>query len=123
MIEKNYHFFASLAHCASRTSVRSSPIFEEVSRTSYFVLYSTYGTTTINLFPMSQPQHNMSKPFDYSKWDNIELSDDEDDVHPNIDRESWFRMKHRSRVEREEAEEKDKKRIRDEVCIRYSCSF
>jgi cell division cycle protein 37 len=72
---------------------------------------------------MSQPQHNMSKPFDYSKWDNIELSDDEDDVHPNIDRESWFRMKHRSRVEREEAEEKDKKRIRDEVCIRYSCSF
>ena len=27
---------------------------------------------------------NMSKPFDYSKWDKIELSDDEDDVHPNI---------------------------------------
>ena len=50
----------------------------------------------------------MSKPFDYSKWDNIELSDDESDVHPNIDRESWFRMKHRSRVEREEREEKDK---------------
>jgi cell division cycle protein 37 len=53
----------------------------------------------------------MSKPFDYSKWDNIELSDDEDDVHPNIDKESWFRMKHRSRVEREEAEEADKKKI------------
>mmetsp|Transcript_387 Transcript_387/g.792 ORF Transcript_387/g.792 Transcript_387/m.792 type:complete len:458 (-) Transcript_387:1384-2757(-) len=57
----------------------------------------------------------MSKPFDYSKWDNIELSDDEDDVHPNIDRESWFRMKHRSRVEREEREETDKKRIRQEM--------
>ena len=57
----------------------------------------------------------MSKPFDYSKWDKIELSDDEEDVHPNIDRESWFRMKHRSRVEREEHEEKDKKRIHDEV--------
>ena len=57
----------------------------------------------------------MSKPFDYSKWDNIELSDDEEDVHPNIDRESWFRMKHRSRVEREEHEEKDKKRIVGEV--------
>lgn len=28
----------------------------------------------------------MSKPFDYSKWDNIELSDDEEDVHPNIDK-------------------------------------
>lgn len=59
----------------------------------------------------------MSKPFDYSKWDNIELSDDEDDVHPNIDKESWFRMKHRSRVEREENEEKDKKRIRAEVGV------
>ncbi|GKY95792.1 hypothetical protein MPSEU_000539900 [Mayamaea pseudoterrestris] len=53
----------------------------------------------------------MAKPFDYSKWDKIELSDDEDDVHPNIDRESWFRLKHRSRVEREENEEKDKKNI------------
>uniref|UniRef100_A0A7S0UFD9 Hsp90 chaperone protein kinase-targeting subunit n=1 Tax=Pseudo-nitzschia delicatissima TaxID=44447 RepID=A0A7S0UFD9_9STRA len=57
----------------------------------------------------------MSKPFDYSKWDNIELSDDEDDVHPNIDRESWFRMKHRSRVEREDHEDKDKKRIKSEM--------
>ena len=59
----------------------------------------------------------MSKPFDYSKWDNIELSDDEDDVHPNIDKESWFRLKHRSRVEREQAEEADKARIRQEVCV------
>jgi Cdc37 N terminal kinase binding len=58
---------------------------------------------------------NMSKPFDYSKWDKIELSDDEEDVHPNIDKESWFRMKHRSRVEREEHEEKDKQRINAEV--------
>jgi cell division cycle protein 37 len=57
----------------------------------------------------------MSKGFNYSKWDNIELSDDEDDVHPNIDKESWFRMKHRSRVEREENEDKDKGKIRDEV--------
>lgn len=57
----------------------------------------------------------MSKPFDYSKWDNIELSDDEDDVHPNIDKDSWFRMKHRSRVEREDREEADKKKINDEM--------
>jgi len=57
----------------------------------------------------------MSKGFDYSKWDNIELSDDEEDVHPNIDRESWFRMKHRSRVEREDHEAKDKKRINSEM--------
>jgi Cdc37 N terminal kinase binding len=59
----------------------------------------------------------MSKPFDYSKWDKIELSDDEDDVHPNIDKESWFRMKHRSRVEREENEAKDRKKI--EADVRY----
>ena len=57
----------------------------------------------------------MSKQFDYSKWDNIELSDDEEDVHPNIDRESWFRMKHRSRVEREQHEAADKKRINEAV--------
>ena len=27
-----------------------------------------------------------AKSFDYSKWDNIELSDDESDLHPNIDK-------------------------------------
>jgi cell division cycle protein 37 len=57
----------------------------------------------------------MSKPFDYSKWDNIELSDDEEDCHPNIDKESWFRMKHRSRVEREENEAKDRARIEQKM--------
>jgi hypothetical protein len=63
----------------------------------------------------------MSKGFNYSKWDNIELSDDEDDVHPNIDRESWFRMKHRSRVEREDNEDKDKNRIIQEVGCACVC--
>lgn len=47
--------------------------------------------------------------FNYSKWDNIEISDDEADTHPNIDKASWFRMKHRSRVEREDTEEADKR--------------
>lgn len=55
------------------------------------------------------------KPFDYSKWDNIELSDDEEDCHPNIDKESWFRMKHRTRVEREDHEEKEKAKIKEEM--------
>ncbi|KAG5175284.1 hypothetical protein JKP88DRAFT_339255 [Tribonema minus] len=49
--------------------------------------------------------------FNYSKWDHIELSDDESDCHPNIDKESWFRMKHRSRVEREEREEAEKQEL------------
>jgi len=44
--------------------------------------------------------------FDYSKWDKIELSDDEDDLHPNIDKDSWFRLKHRTRVEKEEDDAK-----------------
>eukprot|EP00933_Yihiella_yeosuensis_P023166 TRINITY_DN18086_c0_g1_i2.p1 TRINITY_DN18086_c0_g1~~TRINITY_DN18086_c0_g1_i2.p1 ORF type:complete len:355 (-),score=99.41 TRINITY_DN18086_c0_g1_i2:201-1265(-) len=44
----------------------------------------------------------MPSGFDYSKWDKIELSDDEEDVHPNIDKDSWFRLKHRTRVEDEE---------------------
>lgn len=47
----------------------------------------------------------MARSFDYSKWDNIELSDDESDLHPNIDKDSWFRMKHRTRLEREERED------------------
>ena len=54
-------------------------------------------------------KHKMSKlAFDYSKWDNIEISDDEADTHPNIDKASWFRMKHRSRVEREETEKMER---------------
>ena len=55
------------------------------------------------------------KAFDYSKWDHIELSDDEDDVHPNIDKESWFRMRHRSRVEREENEDQQKAVLTQEM--------
>jgi len=47
----------------------------------------------------------------YNKWDNIELSDDESDCHPNIDKDSWFRMKHRSRVEREETEDAEKTKL------------
>jgi hypothetical protein len=27
-----------------------------------------------------------NRSFNYSKWDNIELSDDESDLHPNIDK-------------------------------------
>ncbi|XP_034749463.1 hsp90 co-chaperone Cdc37 [Etheostoma cragini] len=39
---------------------------------------------------------------DYSVWDHIEVSDDEDDVHPNIDTPSLFRWRHQARVERME---------------------
>ena len=51
--------------------------------------------------------------FNYSKWDNIELSDDESDLHPNIDKDSWFRMKHRNRLEREASEDEEIKKIEE----------
>mmetsp|Transcript_56994 Transcript_56994/g.121097 ORF Transcript_56994/g.121097 Transcript_56994/m.121097 type:complete len:364 (+) Transcript_56994:81-1172(+) len=53
--------------------------------------------------------------FDYSKWDKIELSDDEDDVHPNIDKDSWFRLKHRQRVEKEEEDNKKRKQLEEKL--------
>lgn len=43
---------------------------------------------------------------DYSVWDHIEVSDDEDDIHPNIDTPSLFRWRHQARVERMEQFEK-----------------
>ncbi|XP_078001363.1 hsp90 co-chaperone Cdc37-like [Glandiceps talaboti] len=45
---------------------------------------------------------------DYSKWDHIEVSDDEDDTHPNIDTPSLFRWRHQARVERMEEAKKEK---------------
>ncbi|XP_060882264.1 hsp90 co-chaperone Cdc37 [Labrus mixtus] len=39
---------------------------------------------------------------DYSVWDHIEVSDDEDDTHPNIDTPSLFRWRHQARVDRME---------------------
>lgn len=47
-------------------------------------------------------------PIDYSKWKNIEVSDDEDDTHPNIDTPSLFRWRHQARLERMAEAEKEK---------------
>lgn len=44
---------------------------------------------------------------DYSKWKNIEISDDEDDTHPNIDTPSLFRWRHQARIERMEERKKE----------------
>ena len=93
------------------TKSATTPTPNEKRNCHYLVTFIVLSTRLTE----ATPSNKMSKPFDYSKWDNIELSDDEEDVHPNIDRESWFRMKHRSRVEREDHEEKDKKRIVGEV--------
>lgn len=45
----------------------------------------------------------------YDKWKKIEVSDDEDDTHPNIDTPSLFRWRHTARVERREQREEDQK--------------
>lgn len=41
----------------------------------------------------------------------IQISDDEDDIHPNIDTPSLFRWRHQARVERMEQEQKEKAAI------------
>ncbi|KAG2471208.1 CDC37 protein, partial [Polypterus senegalus] len=45
---------------------------------------------------------------DYSVWDHIEVSDDEDETHPNIDTPSLFRWRHQARVERMEQFQKER---------------
>lgn len=58
----------------------------------------------------------MSK-LDYSKWNNIEISDDEDDTHPNIDTPSLYRWRHQARVDREAEADKEKKKLNNELNI------
>ncbi|XP_033615656.1 hsp90 co-chaperone Cdc37 isoform X1 [Fukomys damarensis] len=48
---------------------------------------------------------------DYSVWDHIEVSDDEDETHPNIDTASLFRWRHQARVERMEQFQKEKEEL------------
>ncbi|XP_026332205.1 hsp90 co-chaperone Cdc37 [Hyposmocoma kahamanoa] len=48
---------------------------------------------------------------DYSKWKDIEISDDEDETHPNIDTPSLFRWRHQARVERMEERRREKENL------------
>jgi len=52
---------------------------------------------------------------DYSKWDHIEISDDEDDTHPNIDTPSLFRWRHQARVERMEEAKKERETLEAKI--------
>lgn len=47
----------------------------------------------------------------YSKWDNIEISDDEDDTHPNIHTPSLFKWRHEARVKKMEEIQSEKERV------------
>lgn len=47
----------------------------------------------------------------YSKWDHIEISDDEDDTHPNIHTPSLFKWRHEARVKRMDELQSEKERV------------
>lgn len=47
----------------------------------------------------------------YSKWDKIEISDDEDDTHPNIHTPSLFKWRHEARVQKMEEIQSEKERV------------
>ncbi|XP_028310987.1 hsp90 co-chaperone Cdc37 [Gouania willdenowi] len=53
---------------------------------------------------------------DYSVWDHIEVSDDEDDTHPNIDTPSLFRWRHQARVDRMDEFQKKGEDINKALC-------
>jgi cell division cycle protein 37 len=55
----------------------------------------------------------MSKPFDYSKWDRLELSDDEDTFHPNLDKNLNIRVNRITRDRKEEEIDAEKKRLEE----------
>lgn len=48
-------------------------------------------------------------PIDYSRWNNINLSDDEDDTHPNVDTPSLFKWRHEARLEKNKQKEIENK--------------
>uniref|UniRef100_A0A1I7TG90 Hsp90 chaperone protein kinase-targeting subunit n=1 Tax=Caenorhabditis tropicalis TaxID=1561998 RepID=A0A1I7TG90_9PELO len=50
-------------------------------------------------------------PIDYSKWKDIEVSDDEDDTHPNIDTPSLYRWRHQARLERMAEKKLEKEKL------------
>lgn len=55
-------------------------------------------------------------PLNYSKWDNLELSDDSDiEVHPNIDKKSFIRWKQRDIHEKRDQRKTEKDAIRAEI--------
>lgn len=57
-------------------------------------------------------------PLNYSKWDNLELSDDSDvEVHPNIDKKSFIRWKQRDIHEKRDQRKSERLALQTEVGI------
>eukprot|EP00966_Prymnesium_polylepis_P092266 2136250-Prymnesium_polylepis.1 len=57
----------------------------------------------------SAPRHSKKR-----RWDHIELSDDEDNFHPNIDNNLMIRLQREKREQREAEEAAKKKKLEDE---------
>ena len=51
----------------------------------------------------------------FSHWSWLQVSDDEDDTHPNIDTPSLFRWRHQARVERMEEQKKERATLNKET--------
>ncbi|KHN88711.1 putative Hsp90 co-chaperone cdc37 [Toxocara canis] len=77
--------------------------------TGQFLLFVTQ--SKINVEWLFSLHHVWKMPLDYSKWKNIEVSDDEDDTHPNIDTPSLFRWRHQARMERMAERKQEKEEI------------
>merc|ERR1712080_381249 len=71
-----------------------------------------FGGEKVSIFQRKKVK--MARPLDYNKWNNIEVSDDEDDTHPNIDTPSLFKWRHEARVKRMEELDAKKKAVADE---------
>lgn len=56
----------------------------------------------------------MSRLNEYSKWDRLELSDDEDNFHPNIDNNLMIRLQREKRQQREAEEAERKKKLEED---------
>jgi len=54
-------------------------------------------------------------PLNYSKWDKIELSDDEDNFHPNIDNNLMIRLQREKRQQREQEEAEMRKELQSKI--------
>lgn len=65
---------------------------------------------------LASEQHLIDMPLNYSKWDNLELSDDSDiEVHPNIDKKSFIRWKQRDIHEKRDQRKAEKDALRAEI--------
>uniref|UniRef100_A0A5S6PZS3 Hsp90 chaperone protein kinase-targeting subunit n=1 Tax=Trichuris muris TaxID=70415 RepID=A0A5S6PZS3_TRIMR len=55
-------------------------------------------------------------PVDYSKWNSIEISDDEDaPISKHFDKESWWRLRHQERLERMVAAKRNRTAVAKEL--------